>query len=220
MRIADFFLLPNLFSLSRIFLTPLLAWLLASTHPHASLWAAGVLIAAGITDWLDGYFARRSGEITPLGIALDPVADKIFAGITVILLVLYREFPLWLAFVIVGRDLLIVVVGALLLRGKKITLPSNLTGKYAFGAIATLIGCSIIRFPFGIALMTILSILLIVVSLVNYARVAWRIRNGKEAPQFTDSMLKHLLRVSCLTGVILRLVYELWKFYKTGSLGI
>lgn len=220
MRIADFFLLPNLCSLSRIFLTPLLAWLLVSTHPYASLWAVGVLGMAGITDWLDGYLARRSGSITPLGIALDPVADKIFAGITVILLVLYRDFPLWLAGVIVGRDLLILIFGFLLLKGRRITLPSNLTGKYAFASIAVLIGCSIIRFPFGIALMTILSILLIVVSLVNYARVAWRIRNGNEIPQFTDTMLKHLLRVSCLIGVILRLVYELWKFYRTGGLGI
>ena len=64
------------------------------------------------TDLIDGWIARNFNQASRFGAFLDPVADKIFAGITVVLLIFYRDLPLWLAAVILGRDLIIMLAGA------------------------------------------------------------------------------------------------------------
>jgi CDP-diacylglycerol--glycerol-3-phosphate 3-phosphatidyltransferase len=138
-----------------------------------------LFIVAAISDGLDGYLARRRNQVSPLGIALDPIADKIFAGVIVILLILYRDLPIWLAAVIVGRDLVILGAAAILLRGRTVSLPSNLIGKYAFTAIAFLLGSYVIRFQFGIWLFTILTLVMIALSLVAYAGVFIEVRAGR-----------------------------------------
>ena len=89
--------IPNLVSLSRIAMVPFLGYYLARGDDRSTLICAILMIVAGITDGLDGYLARRLGQISKLGIALDPVADKIFAGALVLLLIFYRDFPIWLA---------------------------------------------------------------------------------------------------------------------------
>ncbi len=197
--------LPNLVSLSRIAMIPVLWYFVARPGDTAMLWAAVVMIAAGASDGLDGWLARRMNAVSPLGIALDPIADKVFAGALVILLIIYRDFPLWLAGVIVGRDLLILAAGLILLRGRDITLPSNLTGKYAFTAIAVLLGSYVIRFPFGIELCTWLTLALVLASTINYGRVFLRVRDGQPPPRFSDRPAFRRTRLS-LT-VVLALIY-------------
>src|SRR5437660_12841526 len=78
--------LPNSLTILRIFFVPLLVVVLLSGTPNLvvwgvsinlALWAVWILLAAATTDWADGYYARRRGEVTTLGIMLDPVADKL-----------------------------------------------------------------------------------------------------------------------------------------------
>ena len=74
--------LPNSITLTRIFSIPLLIWLLSTNHFHAfdgeqELLASALFIAASITDGIDGYLARRRGQITTMGMLLDPLADKL-----------------------------------------------------------------------------------------------------------------------------------------------
>lgn len=207
--ISDLLRLPNLVSLSRVFLAPIIVLFVVQDSFSASLVALGLFILAGITDGLDGYFARRMGLVSGLGMVLDPLADKVLAAVMVVVLVIYREFPLWLAGLIVGRDLVILLAAAVLLKGKAMVVSSSITGKYAFASMAVLIACYIIRLEDGIELMLPLSVGLIVFSLIGYARV-YVVRSGGKSPSESKPGLvaKQLRLVS--TGAVSG--YILWKF--------
>lgn len=198
--LKELFQPPNLMSLSRIPLGVLVVFYLWRDEPTSTVIAALLLILTGITDGLDGYLARRSGKVNALGIALDPIADKIFALVVTIGLILFREFPLWLAAIIVGRDLLILGFGKLLTRERDLNLPSNLTGKWAFAALATLLGAYVIRFEFSIALMTPIVVALLIASLVNYGRVFVAIKSGHTPKPFVDHILYRSIRYSLLAA--------------------
>lgn len=100
---------PNALSVLRLLGVPLFLWLLLG--PHADIAAIIVLVVSGITDWADGVLARRFNQSSELGAMLDPLADRLYILATLVGLVLRHVIPLWLAIVIVGRDL--VLVGAL-----------------------------------------------------------------------------------------------------------
>jgi CDP-diacylglycerol--glycerol-3-phosphate 3-phosphatidyltransferase len=88
--------------LVRIFLVPVLvAVLLTKYNP---LIAASIFLAASLTDLLDGYFAPKRGQITTLGILLDPVADKLLISSAFISLVQLQIVPAWMVVIIIGRE--------------------------------------------------------------------------------------------------------------------
>jgi CDP-diacylglycerol--glycerol-3-phosphate 3-phosphatidyltransferase len=106
--------LPNYITVSRIFAVPVLIWLLSSsrftsTSGEKELLASAIFIAASITDGLDGYFARRRGQITTLGILLDPLADKLLIAAAFVTLVQFnpRLVPAWMAVIVIGREFLV-----------------------------------------------------------------------------------------------------------------
>ena len=100
-------------TMSRIACVPLLIWLLSSSFPvkgHEQEMIASVLfIAASITDGLDGYLARRRGQITTMGMLLDPLADKLMVSAAYIALVSFnpRIVPPWIAVLVIGREFLV-----------------------------------------------------------------------------------------------------------------
>ncbi|UCE24301.1 MAG: CDP-alcohol phosphatidyltransferase family protein [Candidatus Zixiibacteriota bacterium] len=201
--------IPNLVSLSRVALTPFVGYFLARGDNQSSLICVALLLIAGVTDGLDGYLARRLNQVSNLGIALDPVADKVFAGVLVVLLILYREFPIWLAAAIIGRDLLILIAGSILLRGQKVVIPSNITGKYAFGVMAFLLGSYVIRFEFGIILTTWVTVVLLILSTIIYSRVFLRANRGQPQPVFVDKPLYKVLRISASVVALAVFVYRM-----------
>ena len=98
---------PNVISLSRVAITPLLIWLLMFPGRKASALAALALMIACFSDWLDGHLARRSGQVTNLGKFLDPLADKILILSALIMLAaLDREpsVPAWMVALIASRE--------------------------------------------------------------------------------------------------------------------
>ena len=106
--------LPNSVTLSRIFSIPLLIWILSSSRfPSADgqkeLLASIVFVAASITDGIDGYLARKRGQITTMGILLDPLADKMLIAAAFITLVQFNPslVPAWMAVIIIGREFLV-----------------------------------------------------------------------------------------------------------------
>ena len=101
---------PNALSVLRLLGVPLFLWLLLG--PQADIAALIVLAASGFTDWADGVLARKLNQTSQLGALLDPLADRLYILATLVGLVLRHIIPLWLAIVIVGRDL---VVGVALL---------------------------------------------------------------------------------------------------------
>ncbi len=100
---------PNALSVLRLLGVPLFLWLLLG--PHANGWALLVLAVSGFTDWLDGVLARALNQTSAIGALLDPLADRLYILATLVGLVLRHVIPLWLAIVLVGRD---VVLGAVL----------------------------------------------------------------------------------------------------------
>jgi cardiolipin synthase (CMP-forming) len=100
---------PNLLSVLRLLGVPLFLWLLLG--PHQDGWALAVLAVSGFTDWADGVLARKLNQTSRVGALLDPAADRLYILATLVGLVLRHVIPLWLALVIVGRD--VVLAGAL-----------------------------------------------------------------------------------------------------------
>jgi CDP-diacylglycerol--glycerol-3-phosphate 3-phosphatidyltransferase len=104
--------LPNALTVTRIFLVPLLVVvLLTKFEAHALLGVPAALVGATIfglasfTDWLDGYLARRRGQVTSLGRMMDPIADKLLTSAAFISLVQLGLAPAWMVAVIIGREL-------------------------------------------------------------------------------------------------------------------
>jgi cardiolipin synthase (CMP-forming) len=99
--------IPNVLSVLRLLGVPLFLWLLLG--PHADGWALAVLALSGFTDWADGVLARRLNQTSSLGAKLDPLADRLYILATLAGLVLRHIIPLWLAIVIVGRDVVLTI---------------------------------------------------------------------------------------------------------------
>lgn len=93
--------LPNGLTLMRIFLVPLLVAVLLTKY---SVIAVAVFLAASLTDLLDGYLARKRGQVTTLGTLLDPVADKLLISSAFISLVQLQLVPAWMVAIIIGRE--------------------------------------------------------------------------------------------------------------------
>ncbi|HYA11382.1 MAG TPA: CDP-diacylglycerol--glycerol-3-phosphate 3-phosphatidyltransferase [Thermodesulfovibrionales bacterium] len=116
--------LPTVLTLSRILLVPVFIF---SVYQH-QVFGAFVFGIASITDYLDGYFARHSGEITKLGIILDPIADKFLVVSALIVLVDMERLPAWIAIVIIVREFLVTGIRAVAL-SKNVIIPAEMGGK-------------------------------------------------------------------------------------------
>ena len=97
--------LPNLITIARILLVPVMVWAIASRQP---LIAFGLFVAAGLSDAVDGYLAKRFGMTSELGAYLDPLADKILLVSIYVSLGITEAIPQWIVILVVSRDLLIV----------------------------------------------------------------------------------------------------------------
>jgi cardiolipin synthase (CMP-forming) len=98
--------IPNLLTLIRILLTPVMIWLLLDSRLN---YALVVFFIAGLTDGLDGLIARLFHQKTKLGAYLDPLADKLLLVSSFILLGHLRLVPVWLSLVVVSRDVIILL---------------------------------------------------------------------------------------------------------------
>jgi cardiolipin synthase len=98
--------LPNLITLTRAILVPVVFWLLLSGRVQAAFF---VFVLAGISDAIDGYLAKRFGWQTELGAYLDPLADKLLVTCIFVAMGFLGELPSWLVIAVVSRDVLIVI---------------------------------------------------------------------------------------------------------------
>lgn len=124
--------LPNLLTLMRILLIPILVIVFYLPWSHSHEAAAIIFATASITDWLDGYLARRLGQMSSFGAFLDPVADKLLVATSLLLLVgakdlNYITLP---AIVIVGREIVISALREWMAEvGRRTSMTVNLIGK-------------------------------------------------------------------------------------------
>jgi cardiolipin synthase len=104
--------LPNIITLGRVILVPIIFWLLVTGNSQAAFY---LVVIAGLSDAVDGFLAKRFGLETGLGAYLDPLADKLLIVSLYIALGVSKALPLWLVVAVVSRDILI--VAAVLISG-------------------------------------------------------------------------------------------------------
>ncbi len=171
--------LPTILTLSRIILIPVF---IAVVYQHP-FWGAIVFSIASITDFLDGYFARRSGQVTKFGIILDPLADKFLVISALVVLVDMARLSAWMAIIIIVREFLITGLRVVAL-SKDIIIPAEMGGKLKIGAQITAILCLILvgsffdnlpldLYDIGIAFVWV-ALVLSVISGIQYTVSFWK----------------------------------------------
>jgi cardiolipin synthase len=128
----QFFTLPNLLSMLRLALVPV--FLLLLINEKFAL-AIGALALASLTDFLDGYFARKWNQITRLGQLLDPAADRLYIFSTLVGLAYVGQIPWWIVVVIFARDAMLAVAYVVLANFGYGPLPVHYLGKTATFAL-------------------------------------------------------------------------------------
>jgi CDP-diacylglycerol--glycerol-3-phosphate 3-phosphatidyltransferase len=124
--------LPNILSLVRIALIPLLVYCLTDAQPWSSALATLIFFVASLTDFFDGYIARLQGHTTTLGKLLDPLADKLIVAAALIMLAAADRFPrvpAWLVVIIIGRELAVTGLRGIA-SGEGVILHAEELGKY------------------------------------------------------------------------------------------
>lgn len=124
--------IPNILSMLRLALVPVFLVLIVRGEYIAALI---VLIVASLTDLLDGYLARRLGQITRLGQLLDPAADRLYIFAALVGLAAQQLVPWWIVIVIVARDVFLLVLGVVLANHGFGPLPVHQLGKVATFAL-------------------------------------------------------------------------------------
>ncbi len=120
---------PNVISLARLAGVPVFLWLVLG--PKADGWAVGLLIAAGLSDWLDGKIARAWNQQSRLGQVLDPAADRLYIAATLAALAVRGIIPWWLVGLLAARELALGVALLVLRRYGYGPLQVSLVGKAA-----------------------------------------------------------------------------------------
>ena len=128
--------LPNFLSLIRILIIPLLVYLLTFPDRTSSLIAASLFLIASITDYFDGYFARRNKSVSDVGKILDPLADKLMVVSALIMLAAIDRpgelsVPAWLVVIIIARETAVTIIRCIALT-EGIVMQAEALGKYKF----------------------------------------------------------------------------------------
>lgn len=168
--------LPTLLTLSRIVVIPLFVLV----TPADNVLGALIFVLASFTDFLDGYLARRSGQITKFGIILDPIADKFLVIAALVVLVDMARISVWIAIIIIVREFLVTALRAVAL-SRDIVIKAEMGGKLKTTSQIVSIICLILdRIVLGVDLYDVgivliwVSIVLSIISGMQYMANFWR----------------------------------------------
>ncbi len=175
--------LPNSLTLARIIMIPIFGLVFFLPVEWAGPVAALVFALAAVTDWLDGYLARRWEQTSAFGAFLDPVADKLMVAVALVALVAVNPSP-WFAFaaaVIIGREIAVSALREWMAElGKRATVAVSLIGKFKTAAqmiaiIMLLYGEPVLGLPISVLGLILLYIAagLTLWSMIIYLRAAW-----------------------------------------------
>ena len=171
--------LANALSISRIFLAIPLVLLfedITRGEPGKYWLAFGLIIIIALTDFLDGYVARKAEEITHFGKLIDPVADKVCMMVVMIYLIITYQFPFLIFFItLVVRDIFLIIIGVYLMFSQDEVFQSNRSGKWFMGITALMMTFFLFQDPLGIPgyvlwMTYLISMLLFAFSTFEYIR--------------------------------------------------
>jgi cardiolipin synthase len=166
--------IPNLITLARILSVPIMVWAIASGE---MLFAFVLFAAAGISDAVDGFLAKRFGMASELGAYLDPLADKTLLVSIYVTLGIEGDIARWLVILVVSRD--VMIVGAVMLSwlvGKPIAVKPLLVSKVNTAAQIVLVGLVLGSLGFGIGLGVLLTAATYVVAALTLISVGAYVR--------------------------------------------
>ena len=176
--------LPNILSLLRIALIPILITLFFWPAVSAPMWATVIFVVAALTDWLDGYIARRRRQISSFGTFIDPVADKLIVTVT-LMLVLYKT-PVWYillpVIIVISREIIVSALREWMSElGKLNMVKVSYVGKWKNTLQMVSLGCLIFYksffglpiFEIGVALLYVASGLTLS-SMLSYLKSVWQ----------------------------------------------
>jgi CDP-diacylglycerol---glycerol-3-phosphate 3-phosphatidyltransferase len=128
--------LPNFLSFLRILIIPVLVYLLMFPDPASGLLAASLFLLAAVTDFLDGWLARRNKSVSDVGKILDPLADKLMVASALIMLAAMDRpgepsVPAWLVVIIMAREIAVTILRGIAL-AEGIVMEAEALGKYKF----------------------------------------------------------------------------------------
>jgi CDP-diacylglycerol--glycerol-3-phosphate 3-phosphatidyltransferase len=175
--------LPNALTISRILLIPVFVLFFLTPTPERSIAAAAVFGLAALTDAIDGYLARRWGQVTNLGKLLDPIADKLLVLTALFLLVDFDRVDGWVAIVLAGREFIVTGLrGAAAREG--VIFAAEKTGKYKMAAQVVAILFLILEGAFRGYNLHLIGISILMLSMVLSLVSAWQY-----CRQFVDQVL-------------------------------
>ena len=189
--------LPNLLSLFRILIIPVLVYLLTFTDRASALLAGALFLVAAVTDYFDGYLARRTKSVSDVGKILDPLADKLMVASALIMLAALDRpnepsVPAWLVVVILARESAVTVIRGIALT-EGIVMQAETLGKYKFILqVVALVGLLVHYQYWGLDFFAAglyflaLSAVIAIWSGVNYHLQFFRLRNAPAARRSSD----------------------------------
>jgi CDP-diacylglycerol---glycerol-3-phosphate 3-phosphatidyltransferase len=188
--------LPNTLSVTRIFLVPLLVVVLLTKFEGRQIFGipneivgAAIFGLASLTDWADGYLARRRKQITPLGQMIDPLADKLLTLAALISLVQLDLAPAWMVAVILGRDFAVTALRTLAY-SRSVPMPASPLGKIKMVAqviaILALILAHGAQSARSLFLLGQAALWVVVVAALVSAADYFRRFNGMQSPRVAD----------------------------------
>ncbi len=143
---------PNLLSFLRILIIPVLVYLLTFPDRTSGLLSASLFLAASVTDYFDGYLARRNQSVSDVGKILDPLADKLMVASALIMLAAMNRpgepsVPAWLVVVIIARETAVTVIRGIALT-EGIVMQAEALGKYKFILQAFAVVALLVHYPY------------------------------------------------------------------------
>ncbi|MFW5799846.1 MAG: CDP-diacylglycerol--glycerol-3-phosphate 3-phosphatidyltransferase [Spirochaetota bacterium] len=217
LKLKDFILIPNLFSLLRIILLiPLVIIFYNSYYSDIVFYhykaihitannviILGIVLVIVFTDFLDGFFARKLNQISELGKILDPLADKLGFIIVSILFVTKTQLPLWIMIYIIVREFIVFAFAFFLSKKQKKVVQSNIWGKVSTFVLSISFLCIII---FGLEFIATVIILLIGLIFFTYATINYAVITFIPDNAFPKTKLHHTILFIIFFGIMFLLV--------------
>ncbi|MDA3846731.1 MAG: CDP-diacylglycerol--glycerol-3-phosphate 3-phosphatidyltransferase [Vallitaleaceae bacterium] len=166
--------LPNILTTIRFCLVPVFPIVYFSDMKNAHYIALIIFLIASLTDFLDGYFARKYNVISKIGIVMDPLADKFMQLTALTSLTLAGALPLWILIIFLAKEFFIIITGTILYwrRENKMVIPSHIIGKIAT-VVSSLAVTLLIIFPANKICISVavIALALKLIALVMYIKV-------------------------------------------------
>jgi CDP-diacylglycerol--glycerol-3-phosphate 3-phosphatidyltransferase len=168
--------LPNTLSILRLVIAPFI-FIATAHHNHAAI--AILAVIAVLTDFLDGYLARKLNAISQAGKILDPLADKLCVAAAAVGATAFMGMPVILLVIILVRDIMIAIFGLKIIKAKRQIPVSNIWGKITVFVLTVTLIVYIFKVKALFTPIFLITLVFILISSYSYFKIGWNLLNQK-----------------------------------------